>query len=54
MKGLRFDDDTVIRQQAQSIYQQVSVLKLMPLSNTTGITELERALFARWFEQGAR
>lgn len=54
MKGLRFDDDAVIRQQAQSIYQQVSVLKLMPLSNTTGITELERALFARWFEQGAR
>lgn len=54
MKGLGFDDDAVIRQQAQSIYQQVSVLKLMPLSNTTGITELERALFARWFEQGAR
>ena len=54
MKGLRFDDDAVIRQQAQSIYQQVAVLKLMPLSNSTGITDVERALFARWFEQGAR
>jgi uncharacterized membrane protein len=35
------------------VYQQVVVMKLMPMNNATGLTEDERALFARWFEAGA-
>jgi uncharacterized membrane protein len=42
------------RQHAQAIYQQVVVLKAMPMNNATGLTEPERALIQRWFEAGAR
>jgi len=28
--------------------------KLMPINNATGLTEEERALFAKWFRDGAR
>ena len=38
---------------AQMIYQQVVVLKTMPLNNATQITDAERALIGRWFEEGA-
>ncbi len=38
---------------AQAIYQQVVVSKIMPMNNSTGITDEERALIGRWFEQGA-
>jgi uncharacterized membrane protein len=41
-------------QQAQAIYQQVAVLKLMPLNNATQITDAERALIKRWYEAGAK
>ena len=52
-KGVRLDSADGIRQHAQMMYQQVVVQKLMPLNNATGLTEEERALFARWFESGA-
>jgi uncharacterized membrane protein len=35
------------------VYQQVVVLKAMPLNNATQITDAERALIKRWFEAGA-
>jgi uncharacterized membrane protein len=43
----------LIKQHAQMMFQQVVVLKLMPLSNATQMTDDERALFKRWFEAGA-
>ena len=38
---------------AQMVYQQVVVQKLMPMNNATQITDAERALIGRWFEAGA-
>ncbi len=43
----------LIRSHAQAIYQQVVVLKAMPLNNATQITDAERALIRRWYEAGA-
>ena len=37
----------------QAVFQQASVLKLMPMNNATQITEDERTLIKRWFEAGA-
>ena len=53
MKNLRLDEPTLVRQNAQAIYQQVVVQKLMPMNNATQITDAERALIGRWFEAGA-
>jgi uncharacterized membrane protein len=36
------------------MYQQVVVTKQMPMGNTTGLTEEDRALFGRWFQAGAK
>ena len=49
-KGVQLHTLAQIEQNAQAIYQQAVVLKLMPMSNATGITEAERALLGRWFE----
>ena len=46
--------DEAVRQQAQAIYQQVVVTRLMPMNNATGITEDERAVVGAWFAAGAR
>jgi uncharacterized membrane protein len=43
----------LIEQHAQQIYQQAVVLKLMPFNNATRITDDERALLKRWYEEGA-
>lgn len=53
MKNLRVDSPEAAKQHAQAIYQQVVVTKLMPMNNSTGITDAERALIGRWFEAGA-
>jgi uncharacterized membrane protein len=53
-KNVALHSDALIRQHAQAIYQQAVVLKLMPLSNATQITDAERAVIKRWFEAGAR
>jgi uncharacterized membrane protein len=50
MKNVRLDSVQAIQAQAQSIYQQAVVQKLMPMNNATGITEAERALLKTWFE----
>ena len=54
MKNVRLDSPALVRQHAQSIYQQVVVLKAMPMSNSTGITDDERAQIKQWFEAGAK
>ena len=54
MKNVRLDSPALVKQHAQSIYQQVVVLKAMPMSNSTGITEDERTQIKQWFEAGAK
>ena len=53
-KGVRLDSAGAVKQHAQMVYQQVVVMKLMPMNNATGLTDAERALFSKWFEGGAR
>ncbi|HSW08394.1 urate hydroxylase PuuD [Aquabacterium sp.] len=52
-KNVALHTPELLKQHAQTIYQQAVVLKLMPLNNATQITEDERALIKRWFEAGA-
>jgi len=52
-KGVALHTPELLRQQAQAVYQQSVVLKLMPFNNATGITDDERAVIKRWFEAGA-
>jgi len=52
-KGVRLDSAQLVKQHAPNIYQQVVVSKIMPMSNTTQITEAERQLIKAWFESGA-
>ena len=49
MKNLRLDSADHICANAQNIYQQVVVLKQMPMNNATGLTEPERQALGRWF-----
>jgi uncharacterized membrane protein len=53
-KGILLDSKEGILQYAQLIYQQAVVQKAMPLGNMTNITDEERALLGKWFEQGAK
>ena len=52
-KNVGLHSPGLIKQHAQGVYQQVAVLKLMPLNNATQITDAERALIKRWYEAGA-
>ncbi|MDP2019759.1 MAG: urate hydroxylase PuuD [Hydrogenophaga sp.] len=52
-KGVRLDQPAAVKQHAQMIYQQVVLMKAMPMNNATGLTDAERALFAQWFMDGA-
>jgi uncharacterized membrane protein len=54
MKNVRLDSTLLVKQHAQSVYQQVVVLKIMPMNNSTGITEAERGLIKQWFDAGAK
>ncbi len=54
MKNVRLDSRQGVKAYAQYMYQQVVVLKLMPMNNATGITEVERLLIKQWFEAGAK
>jgi uncharacterized membrane protein len=53
-KNVALHTPALIRQHAQAVYQQSSVLKLMPLNNATQMKDEERALIKRWFEAGAK
>ena len=54
MKNVRLDSPESVAQHAPLMYQQVVVMKLMPMNNATGITDAERALIDRWFIGGAK
>jgi uncharacterized membrane protein len=54
MKNVRLDSAANVKLHAQNIYQQVVVTKLMPMTNTTGISEAERMVIKQWFETGAK
>jgi uncharacterized membrane protein len=43
----------LIAKNAQVMYQQAVILKIMPMGNATQITDAERAALGRWFEAGA-
>jgi uncharacterized membrane protein len=52
-KNVALHTPELLRQHAQSVYQQAAVLKLMPLNNATQMTDDERALVRRWYDAGA-
>ena len=52
-KNVALHTPELLKQHAQQVYQQATVLKLMPLNNATQITEGERELIKRWYESGA-
>jgi uncharacterized membrane protein len=52
-KAVALHTPGLIKQHSQIVYQQASVLKLMPLNNATQITDEERALIKRWYDAGA-
>ena len=54
MKNVRLDSPVLLKQHAQTVYQQVVVGKQMPMNNSTQITDAERDLIARWFSAGAK
>jgi uncharacterized membrane protein len=54
MKNVRLDTPDQVAAHAQGIYQQAVVTKIMPMNNSTGMTDAERALIAKWFEGGAK
>jgi uncharacterized membrane protein len=53
-KNVRLDSPEALKLHAQTVYQQVVVSKLMPMNNATGLTDEERALFGKWFRDGAK
>jgi len=52
-KNVALHTPELLKQHAQAVYQQASVLKLMPMNNATQITDAERELIKRWYEAGA-
>ncbi|WP_332775421.1 urate hydroxylase PuuD [Polaromonas sp.] len=54
MKNLRLDSPELVSQNAQALYQQVVVTKIMPMNNATNMTDAERLLVKQWFEAGAK
>jgi uncharacterized membrane protein len=53
-QGVMFDTPAQISNMAARINTQVVVTRVMPLGNTTHMTEEERAILAAWFQRGAR
>lgn len=50
-KDISLVTESEIRAVLPQIYQQVSVSKIMPLGNKTGMTEAERSLLTSWINQ---
>lgn len=51
--GVMFDSDEQIVAQAMWIHQQAVTIRAMPIGNLTGMTEDERAMVDKWFQNGA-
>ena len=47
--GIVFDTEAQILADAERIYQQTVVTRVMPINNLTGITEEERQILAAWY-----
>ena len=47
-KGVALDSPELLTSHVQRVYQQVVVLKAMPMNNATRMTPAERELIARW------
>ena len=54
MKNVRLDSPDSLKLHAQNVYQQAVVTKIMPMNNSTGITDAERLVIKQWFEAGAK
>jgi uncharacterized membrane protein len=52
-KNFMLNTPDLISANAQKIYEQVVVTKVMPIGNLTGMTDDERATIAAWFTAGA-
>ncbi len=52
-KNVALHTPELVAKNAQLLYQQAVVLKIMPMNNATQITDAERALIGRWFSEGA-
>jgi uncharacterized membrane protein len=52
-KAIALHTPELVSRHAPLVYQQVVVQRSMPMNNATQITEDERALIKRWFEEGA-
>jgi uncharacterized membrane protein len=48
--GVELDDPQKLVQHSERVYQSVVISRLMPLGNLTQMTDSERYLVARWFE----
>jgi uncharacterized membrane protein len=53
-KGVMFDTPDEIHLHAKRIEQQAVLSKIMPLGNTTGMTDAERQRLGAWIEAGAK
>ena len=51
--GVMLQNSASLAQNAQRIYQQVVVTRIMPLGNATQMTDYERAVIAAWIADGA-
>ena len=52
--GVLLHTPTDIAANAQRIYQQVVVTRMMPLGNLTKMTDEERGTITAWFQNGAK
>jgi uncharacterized membrane protein len=52
-KNFMLNTPDLIAANAQKIYEQVVVTKVMPIGNLTGMTDDERATLAAWVTAGA-
>ena len=53
-KGVQLHTPEALLKNAQTVYQQAVVSKAMPMANSTGITDAERAAVGAWFLAGAK
>ncbi|MFM1880164.1 MAG: hypothetical protein RLZZ344_398 [Pseudomonadota bacterium] len=53
MKNVRLDSTEALKSHALAMYQQVAVLKAMPMNNLTQMSDSERQTVAAWFKAGA-
>jgi uncharacterized membrane protein len=51
--GVMFDTPEQIKSRADRMNERAVILKTMPFGNKTAMTDEERAILGRWFEQGA-